>query len=252
MTRAAPAAAHPAPLASLAPAPAPYRAVDAAIAAYAARTTRSLERGAVDAVAALVEPRAVDPTFALRTLERLVETLAGFMLGHVVRQLATATRRWYGDAIAREVLGALRSELSPFDAVDDTTTASGCGTTSTRARPLAAELGARLHVRICQMPRRIAGVMTAIRSTLERTTSDARVAELGVVLGLLERDEPVGEPLAREVAAGWQHFGDILAGTPRPTTSPMWAAWSRRVRGEPEPSPRPAAARARGIIMVVG
>jgi len=209
-------------------------------AAYVAHTSHGLARALAGSLAAFDEPRAADPTRALRLLGLLVEPLVGFALGSIAAQLATATRRWFGDEASRAVLGALRGHLAPAaPAWDERIRYLADADT----RPLVDELGARLHARFCRAP--IAGMVATTRATVARLAPQ-RIASLATALELATRDDLLGARLGDELAAGWAQYRAALAGQTAPTTSPLWSAWSRKVRGEAEPQ-----CEHRGYIMLV-
>jgi len=157
--------------------------------------------------ASLADPPIDDPDRALRLLTPLADTLEGFAIGSAIGHVATAVRRWSGEAAGRAVLARLR----PF--------------IRSAARPepdelaptLAGELAARMHRRLVHMP------------------VAAFVAEAGAQISPVASDDDLLEPrLAAEIETGWQHYRSILLGARLPTTSPLWHAWDRKVRGERE------------------
>jgi hypothetical protein len=155
--------------------------------------------------ATLADPRVEDIPRALRMMNPLADALEGFAIGCAIAHVATAVRRWSGEAAGREVLRRLRRHVRSGARPEPDEVAA----------TLPAELGARMHRRLVHMP------------------VAAFVAEAGsAVSPVATRDDILALRLAAEIEAGWEHYRAVLAGSLLPTDSPLWRAWVKKIRGE--------------------
>jgi hypothetical protein len=155
--------------------------------------------------AALSDPRVDDIPRALRMMTPLADALEGFAIGCAIAHVATAVRRWSGEAAGREVLRRLRGHVrsGPRPEPDET------------AGTLPAELAARMHRRLVHMP------VAAFIATAGNAVSP-----------IATHDDILALRLAAEIETGWEHYCAVLAGTLLPTDSPLWRAWGRKIRGD--------------------
>ncbi len=157
--------------------------------------------------ATLADPPIDDVDRALRLLGPLVDTLEGFAIGCAIGHVVTSVRRWSGETAARDLLARLRPYLRSAARPEP----------DELAPSLAAELAARMHRRLVHIP------VAAI------------VAEAGsAVSPIATCDDLLAPRLAAEIEVGWQHYRSVVLGARLPTTSPLWHAWDRKVRGERE------------------
>jgi hypothetical protein len=155
--------------------------------------------------ATLAEPRVDDIPRALRLMAPLVDALEGFAIGCAIAHVAGAVRRWSGEAAGARVLHRLRAIARSAARPEPEEVAA----------TLPAELAARLHRRLVHMP------------------VAAFVAEAGRAASpIATSDDILALRLAAEIEIGWQHYRSALAGALLPTTSPLWKAWARAIRGE--------------------
>jgi hypothetical protein len=178
-------------------------------------TTTTFARGCAE----LVDPPIEDVDRALRLLAPLVEALEGFAIGSMIGHVAHAVRSWFGDAVAHELVGKLRAHIR-----------TRATTENELAPTLAAELGARLHPRLSRIP---AAAMVA--TAVEHVASPRMIAG---AFDVARKDPLLADRLLTELQAGWQHYRAALAGTTLPTVSPLWAKWSKKLRGERDVSLR--------------
>jgi hypothetical protein len=155
----------------------------------------------------LADPATDDIDRALRLLAPLADTLEGFAIGCAIGHVATAVRRWSGEAAGRAVLARLRPYMKTAAHAES----------EELAPTLAAELASRMRRRLSHMP--VATLVT------EAGTQVSPVAA---------HDDLLAPRLATEIQTGWQHYRALLAGSRLPTTSLLWSAWDRKVRGERE------------------
>jgi hypothetical protein len=155
--------------------------------------------------ATLADPPVDDIPRALRLMSPLVDALEGFVIGCVIAHITTSVRRWSGEAASRDVMRRLRPYLRSADYADVDEVAAS----------LPAELAARLHRRLVHTP------------------VAALVAAAGCAVSpIATRDDILELRIASEIEIAWQHYRAALAGAVLPTTSPLWHAWGRAVRGE--------------------
>jgi len=155
--------------------------------------------------ATLSDPRVDDIPRALRIMTPLADALEGFAIGSVIMHVANAVRRWSGEAACRDVMRRLQPHIPTSARADGDET----------ARTLSGELAARMRRRLVHMP------------------VAAFVAEAGAHASpVATSDDLLALRLASEIEVGWQHYRSALAGTVLPTTSPLWKAWGRTIRGE--------------------
>jgi len=154
--------------------------------------------------ATLADPPVDDIPRALRLMTPLVDALEGFAIGCTIAHVATAVRRWSGEAAGRDVLRRLRPFVRTAARTEPDEVAAS----------LPAELAARMHRRLVHMP------------------VAAFVAEAGAQASpVATNDDILALRLAAEIEIGWQHYRSVLAGAVLPTTSPLWKAWGRKIRG---------------------
>lgn len=178
--------------------------------------------------ATLAEPRASNPDRALKVLALFVETMAGFALGAIARQLAAAMRSWFGDDGAATMRAALHRwpcarHPVPHEAGDT----------------LAAEALARLRVRF------------ALANVEARCLVDAipNKPMTGMMFDLLAKEDTLAPRIARELAVGWQVYTSAITTRRYPPMTPLWQAWQHQLDGRPPPA-RTALEEA-GYIMLV-
>jgi hypothetical protein len=154
--------------------------------------------------AALAEPRVDDIPRALRVMTPLADALEGFALGCAIAHVATAVRRWSGEAAGREVLRRMRHHVRSAARPEPDEVAA----------TLPAELAARMHRRLVHMP------------------VAAFIAEAGTAVSPVATHDDILElRLAAEIETGWEHYCTVLAGAILPTSSPLWTAWNRTIGG---------------------
>jgi hypothetical protein len=165
--------------------------------------------------ATLVDPKTDEIDRAVRLLTPLADTLEGFAIGTAIGHVASGVRRWSGEAAGKAVLARLRRYIRSAAAAEPAALdASGLDAV---APTLAGEFAARMHHRLAHMPVAMF------------------VAEAGAQASpVATHDDLVAPRLAAEIEAGWQHYRALIAGTRLATTSPMWSAWDKKVRGERE------------------
>jgi hypothetical protein len=161
--------------------------------------------------ATLAEPRVDDIPRALRVMTPLADALEGFALGCAIAHVATAVRRWSGEAAGREVLRRMRRHACSAARPEPDEVAA----------TLPAELAARMHRRLVHMP--VAAFVA--------TAGDA-------VSPIATHDDILELRLAAEIETGWEHYRAALAGTLLPTDSPLWSAWGKKLRGDKDVGPR--------------
>lgn len=248
------------PAPSAPPPRAELRTVATAIDAYLAAALGQLDR--VVATAALIEPRTTEPEAAARTLDTVVETMAGLALGHVIGAVAAQLRSTLPaltPTIERAIHQATRA-LGPGSApalmtVDDDGPAHG----------FAAVLRQRVRRRLLLAPRALRPVLAAIAAAIE-THAAGEERALVRVLALLADDPLITERFTAAVRTGWGCFLAHVEGAPPPTGAPVWEAWARRAgaargprraptgsTGSTAPAERPGAAAlaARGVIVQI-
>ena len=143
----------------------------------------------------------------------LVEALEGFAIGSAIGHVAQAVRSWFGEASARELIGKLRRHIR-----------ARAVTENELADTLAGELAARLHPRLSRIP-----TAAIVDDAIAHVASPSMLA---AALDIARKDELLADRLTTELETGWQHYRAALAGTTLPTTSPLWAQWDKKVRGE--------------------
>jgi hypothetical protein len=155
--------------------------------------------------ATLADPPVADIPRALRLMTPLADALEGFAIGCAIAHVANAVRRWSGEAAGRDVLRRLRPHVRSGARPDP----------EELAATLPAELATRMQRRLVHMP-----VATFI-------------AEAGTAVSpVATRDDILELRLAAEIETGWQHYLSVLAGALLPTTSPLWNAWGKKIRGD--------------------
>lgn len=193
------------------------------------------------AAAALIEPVAEDPALGLRRLNFLVETLTAFAIGHAVWRVGELLRR----GTAPEVRNAIEAELGRLSQTkrDDTATRFAAPPRTTR-RPLADELRQQLHGRLWLAATQARALLKAIDRVVAEIAPE-RAAALTTTLSVLAEDVTGGYAFEDQLALGWRYFVAILDNRPDPQVADdprwrrgraLWAAWSRRVRGD-QPAP---------------
>jgi hypothetical protein len=162
--------------------------------------------------AQLADPPIDDVDHALRLLAPLAEALEGFAIGCTIGHVANAVRRWFGDKRARNLVTKLRRHIRTR------------ATTETElADSLSAELAARLHARLVRMP-----TAAMVADAIEHVDDPG----IATAFELACRDDLLEHRLLTELQLGWQHYRAAVAGALIPTTSPLWAQWSKKLRGD--------------------
>jgi hypothetical protein len=188
------------------------------------------ERSATDALVTLREPVCERPAAARRIVGLLVETIAGYAIGCVGRELVRACSAWFGPEIAAIVRTAtppprrvrrpstdegLDADLRPLDLIDEL---RGC----LRARLALAVDEARMLIEVG------AGLLPP---DSERSRA-AMFAELA-------RKTVFDDRLALEIALGWQCACAAIERAPMPDVDcpprarDLWQMWSRLVGNSP-------------------
>ena len=186
--------------------------------------------------ATLAEPHADEVECSCHRLDRLIETLTAFAIGHAVGRVAEVMRRIdasldgpIGQAMASTRLASgTIPPLPPLRYLADAD-----------RRPLVDALGARLHVRLGLAAAHARALVRAVAAVVTRA---GRGPALVNALEVLAADPAAAFAFADQLALGWRFFVAALANAPDPQLPDeprwqrgreLWAAWSRRVRGTP-------------------
>jgi hypothetical protein len=218
--------------------PAPTRAIDL----YLSATTSRIDRAVADLV--LAEPTARDLDLAARTIDRLIETLAGLAIGSVVGAALAGVRRSFGaevrgkvDRAAARAINSIGSpEISPLHGID-----------AAPVRSLAIEVQQRLRRRNAFTVRDTRVLLLAIGAAIdERPVFDR-------VLGVIADDPTIAERYAVLVAAGWQCATAVIEGRVVEASAAVWGQWAARIGGRaPAKEPTQEQLVAAGFVMRIG
>lgn len=211
---------------------------------YLTATSTHLDRAVASLV--LTEPVTYNVGLAARTIDRLVETLAGLATGNVVGAALAGARRSFGaDVIARveravaRSIGALGSpEVSPLHGLD-----------AAPVRSLALETQHRLRRRNAFSARDVRVMIDAIASALDASELRVFLHMLGVIAG----DPTLGERYKELVASGWVAATAVIEGRVVEASARVWSEWAARIAGRrvaPEPTQEQVAAA--GFVMRIG
>jgi len=183
-------------------------------------------------VATLAQPAVTDVARACHCLERMIETVTAFAVGHAVGRVVEAMRRIDRDLEApiAEVLTTVKlpaltaNLLPPLRFVADAS-----------LRPLVDDLAGRLNERLALAARQARILVRAIA-----TAVGARRSELANALHLLAIDPTAAFAFGDQLALGWRFLVAVITDTADPAVpdeprwqrgSALWSAWSRRIRG---------------------
>ena len=218
--------------------PAPSSAIDHYLSATSARIDRAV------AELVLAEPTARDLDLAARTIDRLIETLAGLAIGSVVGAVLAGVRRSFGAevrakverAAARAINTIGSPEISPLHGID-----------AAPVRSLAIEVQQRLRRRNALTVHDTRVLLLAIGAAIdERHVFDR-------VLGVIADDPTIAEGYAAQVAAGWVAAGAVIESRVVEASAAVWAQWAERLvgrRAAAEPTQNELAAA--GFVMRIG
>ncbi len=186
--------------------------------------------------ATLAEPHVDEVECACHRLDKMIETLTAFAIGHAVGRVAEVMRRT--DATLDAPIGR---------AMTSTRLASGTIAplpplrylADADRRPLVDALGARLHVRLGLAAAHARALVRAVATVVTRA---GRGPALVNALELLAADPAAAFAFADQLGLGWRFFVASLADATDPELPDeprwqrgrdLWTAWSRRVRGTP-------------------
>lgn len=211
---------------------------------YLMATAGRLDRAVADLF--LTEPVTCDVDLAARTIDRLIETLAGLAIGSVVGAVLAGVRRSFGaEVIARveraaaRAIGAIGSpEISPLHGLD-----------AAPVRSLAIETQQRLRRRNALSARDTRAMVGAIAGAFE--ASERRVFDH--MLGVIAGDSTVGDRYTELVASGWVAATAVIEGRVVEASAAVWSQWAARIAGRraaPEPTQQQLAAA--GFVMRIG
>lgn len=211
---------------------------------YIAATSSQLDRAVASLV--LIEPTTYDLGLAGRTIDRLIETLAGLAIGSIIGAVLAGVRRSFGaDVIARIERAAARSigaigspDVSPLHGLD-----------AAPVRSLALETQQRLRRRAAASARDVRVMLDAIASAFD--ANERRVFEH--MLGVIGGDPTLGERYTALVASGWVAATAMIEGGVVEASARVWSEWAARIAGRraaPEPTQEQVAAA--GFVMRIG
>lgn len=218
----------------------PDRACDLYLSAISTR----LDRAVADLV--LAEPTARDLHLACRTIDRLIETLAGLAIGSVVGAVLFGVRRSFGAEVsgraeraAAHAIGAIGSPaVSPLHGLD-----------AAPVRSLAIETLQRLR-------RRNALAVRDARVLLIAITDAVDVTERGAfdrMLAVIADDATIPDRYTIQVTAGWQAATAIIESRVVEASAAVWGQWAARLSGrKAAPVPTPDELAAAGFVMRIG
>lgn len=239
--------------------------IAAAIDRHVAATSAALSQQLAATLPALAEPRAADPTHALRLLGYLVETLLGVATGSVVGQVVSSVLRGLGSDVGfalelrlREALRRIGPRSDARVDVADLARARSPFVIDAATRPLVDELGACLYPRLARAGHDHGTVLTRLSTAVPA----ARMATFLSTLELVERDRLLSSLWSEHLQIAWRFYTAAVSGASEPAlpsdlatsaASETWRAWLRRVRPDLPPVPPVASAVADGeYIMAVG
>jgi hypothetical protein len=189
---------------------------------HVASIAAAFEHVVTEGVPALREPRPRETAHAVRTVELVAETIAGFAIGVVTGELVRGVRTWFGDELARavRVIAAAAPArrvfgIAPARFLDDADD-----------RPLVDELGTRLQPRL-----RVA--VADARAIVERAIAALPEARARTTVAMIERltaESLARERIGDELAHGWTYACAVIEGAPLPEhgnarSRELWRAW---------------------------
>ena len=214
---------------------------------YQAAIAAMFERSIAEARPSLREPQREHGTaHAYRVVEMLVETLAGFAVGIVARDVARAVNAWFGAEAGAHVHAAIPApkrvrRASTADEIIDAP-----------IKLMRDEFGEQLRDRFAQTAREIGATIDDVAARLPGERNRAAVAMFGELARGAEYDDRV----TRELTIGWACACAAIEHTPMPSidTSPrsrdLWRIWSE-LAGNPSPSESRQGAQREGYIALV-
>ena len=211
---------------------------------YLSATSSHLDRAVTDLV--LIEPVTCDVDLAARTIDRLIETLAGLAIGSVVGAVLAGVRRSFGAAVIARVeraaarsIGAIGSpEVSPLHGLD-----------AAPVRSLALETQQRLRRRNAFSARDVRVMIEAIACVLD----DAERRVLDHMLSVIADDPTLSERYTELVASGWVAATAVIEGRIVEASAAVWSQWAARIAGRrPVPAPTQQQLAAAGFVMQIG
>lgn len=211
---------------------------------YLAATSSRLD-GAVSSLV-LIEPVTFDVDLAARTIDRLIETLAGLAIGSVVGAVLAGVRRSFGAEIiarveraAARAIGAIRSpDVSPLHGID-----------AAPVRALAIETQQRLRRRNALSAHDARVMISAIADALD--ASERRVFDH--MLGVIADDPVLDDRYSELVASGWVAATAVIEGRVVEASATVWSQWAARISGRrAAPVPTQQQLAAAGFVMRIG
>jgi len=191
--------------------------IDAAVDHYLSQTAGRFDRTV--ASLSLAEPITRDVDLAGRTLDRLLETLAGLAIGTLAGAVIAGVRRGFGSDVRARVdlaVGRTIGKIAPpalqLHALDDAP-----------VRSLATELQQRLRRRILLAARDARVMVAAIGAAVDEPHAIRRV------LAILADDVVVAERYGRLVTAGWECATAVIKGRAQEATAAVWRQWAQRI-----------------------
>jgi hypothetical protein len=199
--------------------------IEVALDHYLVQTTGRFDRAAASLV--LAEPVTRDVDLAGRTLDRLLETLAGLAIGSLAGAVIAGVRRGFGrdararvDAAIARTIGGIAPPAVQLHALDDAP-----------VRSLAAELQQRLRRRILFAARDARVMLVATAEAVGEPHALRRV------LALLADDVVIAERFGGLVTAGWQCATAVIEGRAQEATAAVWRQWAQRISNVREQVP---------------
>jgi hypothetical protein len=179
----------------------------------------------------LVEPASFEVARIPRTIDRLLETLTAFALGHALRRVIE-----YAQPDEPALLAELATTIGALDAPQSDPPRRYLADAD--RRPMVEALVAALQMRLCLAARHARRVLLGVAATIAKHAPE-RGARF---LQALDRmaDPAIAAVFGDQLALGWQHFAAVVGGRPDPEIPDeprwqrgraLWSAWSRRVRG---------------------
>ena len=224
--------------ARLGPALAPDRSIDH----YLSTTATRIDRAVGDLI--LAEPTARDLDLAGRTLDRLIETLAGLAIGSVVGAVLAGVRRSFGAEVrgrveraAARAIGTIGSPaIAPLHGID-----------AAPVRSLAIEVQQRLRRRNSIAVRDARVLVDAVAGAVDERRAFDRM------LGLIADDATIAERYAAQVAAGWECATGVIEGRVVEASAAVWGQWAARLAGRRAAhEPTHVQLAAEGFVMRIG